>query len=164
MITFIYPKEDWTAAELAMKVRGLAGSRNLRVYSTPKHGRRDDEMVYRKLRKTTYAVFLAYDQIYIDNDTEKELRFIKKHKIPIYFIVPENMNGKIRELGFGDNIYPYQLGNIDQLRETLNEILMKQVAKKAGSDDFWGLIILLGLLLFSVFLVAGAAAGAGNEG
>ena len=152
MITFIYPKEDWTAAEMAMKVRGLAGSRNLRVYTTPKHGKRDNEQVYNKLKDTKYAIFLAYDQTEIDLETREELNFLKKHGIPVYFVIPDTMEENVTVLGFEKDVYTYKLGNRENLTQILKTILMELTSRDDKKEDFWVLIVLVGLILFVLFL------------
>ncbi len=155
MISFIYIKEDWTAAELAMKVRGLAGSKNVKVYSTPKHGQRDDEQVYRKLSKTEYGIFLAYDKVVIDKTTLAELRYLKKNKIPIYFIIPHQMEGKIHNLKFNKKTtYPYDRSNINDLQKILNTVISELILANSDDGDFWDLLMIIGLILFVLYLIS----------
>jgi len=153
LITFLYIKEDWTAAELAMKVRGLAGSKNIKVYSTPKHGQRDDEQVFRKLKQTEYGIFLAYDQLQIDKTTLSELRFLKENKIPVYFIIPYQMKESISNLKFTrKTIYTYDLSNVDDLKRILNTLIAELTIAKSENSDFWDFLIILGLILLTLYL------------
>ena len=144
--------------------RRLAGSKNLKVYSTPKHGRRDDEAVYLKLGKTTYAIFIAYDQLRLDKDTAEELKFLKKNKVPIYFVIPREMEQKIENRGFRQNarvkIYSYKQGDINALKQILNTLMLEMTANKDNELGLWDLIILVGLILLVIYLISDE----GNKG
>ena len=136
-----------------MKVRGLAGSKNVKVYSTPKHGKRDDEQVFRKLKKTEYGIFLAYDQLQIDKTTLSELKFLKKNKIPVYFIIPHQMKEEISKLKFPKKTtFSYDRSNVDDLKKILNTLINELTSAKSEDGDFWDFLIIVGLILLVLYL------------
>jgi len=88
MITFLYPKDDWTAAEIVMKIQALAASQGYNVYSTPKNTKRNIDEINMKLSKTEYAIFMAVDVNKIDEDTQTELEILSKTAKRICYLVP----------------------------------------------------------------------------
>jgi len=156
MIAFLYPKEDWTAAEIALKVQAVAASQEIEVYSVPKFQKNRKEQIFEKLSKSTQAMFLAYDVKVIDEDTREELKFLKDKGKPVYFILPKGMNGEAKALGFSEHIRTYDPENkmaIIQITERLLEDLKKDV----NAEGLAVFIVLVGLLLLILFLVLSAS-------
>lgn len=159
MITLLYPKEDWTAAELSTKLQALASSRNISFYTTPKHGKRDEEHIARKLSQTDKAILLAHDVTSLDEDTEWELKELKKRSIPIYSVVPESMKPDLTHLGMFDHLYTYDEGDARGFNSQLMH-LMKELEKESQDSPNGGelaaFLILLGLLLFLLWFLFAA--------
>lgn len=158
MITFIYPKDDWTAAEIVVKMQALAASQNIRVYSPPKNTRRDEREIAMKLAKTKYSIFLAYDAHTIDEDTAWELKFLSERKTKIYSVVPDVQVDELMKIGIDENIYPYKYGErtelITSVKKIIDEIKTKD-GKKGDSDlgETLTFLLLLGMILFFLGLI-----------
>ena len=159
MITLLYPKEDWTAAELSTKLQALASSRNISFYTTPKHGKRDEEHIARKLSLTDKAILLAHDVTTLDEETEWELKELKKGSIPIYSVVPESMEPELTHLGMVDHLYTYDEGDSRGFQGQLM-LLMEELKKESPGSQNGGelaaFLIILGLLLFLLWLLFAA--------
>jgi hypothetical protein len=152
MIAFLYPKEDWTAAEIALKIQAVAASQDIEVYSVPKFQKNRKELIFQRLSKTSQAIFLAYDVKSIDEDTQDHLMFLKEKKKPVYFIIPKDMENTVGALGFAQNIRLYDPADkmaIIPITESLLEDL-KNDANREGMAVF---IVLVGILLMILFLV-----------
>ena len=170
MITFVYPKDDWKAAEIAVKIQALAASQNIKVYSTPKNVRRDDQEIAKNLAKTKYAIFLAYDAEVVDVDTGWELKYLIDRNIEIHSVVPHAFVSELRRLGIYQNIYPYSYGEssefIDSVKKLIthleeesktSETTIKSKSQQGatGPEDALLLLLLLGILLFFLWLIFG---------
>lgn len=158
MITFIYPKDDWTAAEIVVKMQALAASQNIKVYSPPKNTRRDEQEIAMKLAKTKYSIFLAYDVHAIDEYTTWELKFLSERKTEIYSVVPDDLVDELIKLGIGANIYPYKYGERTELITSVKKIIdeIKTKEDKKGDSDLGELLtflLLLGMILFLLGLI-----------
>lgn len=117
------------------------------------------------LAKARYALFMAYEVNAIDGDTAEELKYLIERKAEIYSVIPEKMEGNLRELGMGDNIYAYREGDygglIKSLEKTIKDIKTKEsqaIAKpdQQGDSDLSELLVflaILGLILFFLWLV-----------
>ena len=108
---------------------------------------------------------MAYEVNAIDGDTAEELKYLIERKAEIYSVIPEKMEGNLRELGMGDNIYAYREGDygglIKSLEKTIKDIKTKEsqaIAKpdQQGDSDLSELLVflaILGLILFFLWLV-----------
>ena len=92
MLTIIYPKEDYTSADIAIRVQALAQGQGQKIYVVPKHYGRNEENVFAKLSKATSILFIAHDKLNIDQNTEKELSFLSSKGKKVHYIVPTDMN------------------------------------------------------------------------
>ena len=170
MITFVYPRDDWKAAEIAVKLQALAASQNIKVYSTPKNVRRDDEEIAKKLAKTKYAIFIAYDADAIDTNTIWELESLLGLGIEIYSVVPHVFVSELQRLGISQNIYPYSYGGSTELINSVKQLVthLEEKSKTSeytiksksqegttGPDEALSLLLLLGMLLFFLWLIFG---------
>ena len=156
MIAFLYPKEDWTAAEIALKIQAVAASQDIEVYSVPKFQKNRKELIFQRLSKTSQAIFLAYDVKSLDEDTQDHLIFLKEKKKPVYFIIPKDMENTVKALGFAENIRVYNPADrmaIIPITESLLEDL-KNDANREGMAVF---VVLVGMLLMILFLVLSAS-------
>ena len=155
MIGFIYPKDDWTAAEIAIKMQALAASQGKKVYSPPKNTRRNKKEIEIMLSRIKHAIFLAYDNKNIDDDTKWELEVLKNHGADIYFVVPKDMIPALKSLGIQDNIYSYEAGDHKALIQTLERIT-DDLKKREGVADIGEALVLLailGMLIFFLWLL-----------
>jgi len=157
MITFIYPKDDWTAAETVMKMQALAASQGSDVYSTPKNTRRNINDINMKLAKTKYAIFIAIDAENIDADTQQELKTLSESRAEIYYVIPEEFEQKLHTKG---QVYRYRrsdypLSLINSVQQVLSDIERKQKTLQDQTDtgDLIALLAIIGLLLFFLWLI-----------
>ena len=161
MITFLYPRDDWKAAEIAVKIQALAASQNVKVYSTPKNVRRNEQEIAKKLAKTKYAFFVSYDADFIDSDTSWELRYLGDLGIEIYYVVPHVFVSKLQGLGISQNIYTYSYGDSTELIDSVKQLIRHLEAKSkspegtAGQEEALSFLLLLGMLLFFLWLIFG---------
>lgn len=157
VIIFVYPKEDWTAAEMAMKMQAFAASQDIDVYFPPKAGRRNEELIARKLSKGKYAIFLAHDKTELDDDTKWEINYLKKRGTPLYSIVPDNMVNNIKNFGIINNIYEYDANNPEELKNALEKLLRKIKASSSDSDAgaLLTFLAVVGLGIFLIWLLLG---------
>jgi len=144
MITFIYPRDDWTAAETIMKMQALAASQGYSVYATPKNTIRDMDYIKIELSKTRYAIFIAIDADSIDDDTNYELSFLKDKNIETYYVVTEGL-----EIEESDNVF--RCGSTPE--DTLESIQKIQSMRKEGDDgEKSAALASIGIILFFLWL------------
>ena len=156
MIAFLYPKEDWTAAEIALKVQAVAASQEVEVYSVPKFQKNRREQIFQRLSKASRAIFLAYDVKTIDEDTREQLEFLKEKQKAVYFIIPKGMENNVRGLGFYENIRQYDPGERMAIIP-ITEKLLVDLKKNANAEGLAVFIVLVGMLLLVLFLVLSAS-------
>jgi len=159
MITFIYPKDDWTAAETVMKMQALAASQGYDVYSTPKNTKRNINDINMKLAKTKYAIFIAIDAENIDADTEQELKTLSESSAEIYYVIPEEFEQKLH-LKETEHVYRYERSDprslLNSVQQVLSDIKKKQTTlqgQKTDTGDLIALLAIIGLLLFFLWLI-----------
>jgi hypothetical protein len=155
MIAFLYPKEDWTAAEIALKIQAVAASQDIEVYSVPKFQKNRKELIFQRLSKTSQAIFLACDVKTIDEDTQDQLMFLKEKKKPVYFIVPKDMENTVTALGFTETIRLYDPADKMAIIQITEKLL--QDLKKDANEGLAVFIVLVGMLLLILFLVLSAS-------
>ncbi|NAY82369.1 MAG: hypothetical protein GU362_05770 [Thaumarchaeota archaeon] len=122
MITFLYPKDDWTAAEAVMKIQALAASQGYNVYSTLKNTRRNINEINMKLAKTKYAIFIAIDAKKIDADTQQELKTLSESSAEIYYVIPEKFEEKL-SIKENAHVYKYIRSDPNSLFNSVNQVL-----------------------------------------
>jgi hypothetical protein len=156
MIAFLYPKEDWTAAEIALKVQAVAASQDIDVYSVPKFQKNRKEQIFQKLSKVSQAIFLARDVKLIDEDTQEQLKFLKEKNTPVYFILPKEMENEAGALGFSKNIRTYDPSDKMAIIP-ITEHLLEDLKKETNAEGMAVFVVLVGLLLLILFLVLSAS-------
>lgn len=148
MISIIYPKDDFDAANVAVKVQALAQSRNQKVYVVPKHYGRNQTEIEKNLKKTSVLLFIAQSASEIDQSTIDEINIlISKNKKVVGFLpddltIPNKLESSII-------LKKYHKGDTSELRNIVLEYL-SEIQKNQNSN---GLLIVLGLILF-LFLLA----------
>ncbi len=162
MIGIIYPKDDWTAADLAIKIKALGANspENLKIYSTPKNTRRDEEEIKMKLRKVNHGLFIAYDKLDIDKETGWELNFLLERNVPIFSIVPEGMQKALKNMGIKTHIYSYEPNNIIDFNNTIKSILSemgdaRENQNEGNIGELLALLALIGIAAFFLYLLFG---------
>ena len=156
MIAFLYPKEDWTAADISLKVQAIAASQNVEVYSVPKFQKNRKEQIFQRLSKASQVIFLAHDIEHIDEDTREQLCYIKEKKIRTFFIVPPVMEPEIRKLGFHRDIKTYDPKEKVALLNITNA-LIDELKKNSNAEGMAVFLVLLGLLVMILYLVLSAS-------
>jgi hypothetical protein len=156
MIAFLYPKEDWTAADVALKVQAVAASQDIEVYSVPKFQKNRKDQIFQRLFKVSQAIFLARDVKVIDADTQEQLQILRGRSIPVYFILPIGMEKEVSALGFLNTIKTYDPEDKMAIIH-ITEHLLEDLKKNAETDGMTVFIVLVGLLLLILFLVLSAS-------
>jgi hypothetical protein len=156
MIAFLYPKEDWTAADIALKVQAVAASQDIEVYSVPKYQQNRREQIYQKLSKVSHAIFIARDIKTIDPDTREHLNYLKDKGKDVYFLVPAGMESEAEALGFQRNIRTYDPANPMAILQ-IAESLLTDLRQQADAEGLAIFIVLVGMLLLILYLALSAA-------
>lgn len=147
-ITIIYPKEDYEAANVAVKVQALAQSRNQRIYVVPKHYGKNKTEIQKNLEKTTVALFISQSSGNIDSSTLEELKFLKTQRkeiigfLPDGVVIPKNLEKYI-------SLQRYHSGDANSLRNTILKYLTQVKPDKENQN---ALLVVIGLLLFLLLL------------
>lgn len=149
-ITIIYPKEDYEAANVAIKVQALAQSSNQRVYVVPKHFGKNKTEVQKNLDKTSVALFISQSVDKIDNSTLEELKYLKSKDKKIIGFLPEGVTipPKLEQY-----IGPqrYHNGDANSLRNTILKYLT-EVKNNGNKENQNALLVVIGLILFLLLL------------
>ena len=96
MISILYNHGDFEAASIALKAQSLAQTSAVnKIYIVPKHYGRNQNELTMNLKKTKIAIFISHDIRKFDEDTKKELEFLKQKSIPIHYLVPTTFNNKL---------------------------------------------------------------------
>lgn len=154
MLTILYPKEDFTAADIAVRLNALVigSTDNQEVYIVPKHFGRNPEDVLRRLRKTKSAIFIAFDKEKIDRETQSDLEEIFRLGIKTYALVPKEMkvSAKLKE---NLRIHEYSKTSPKSLQNASSDLL-KDINTRETSV-VGGLLAVAGILgLGMLFLAA----------
>lgn len=153
MLTIIYPENDYTSADIAIRVQALAQGQGQKVYVVPKHLGRNEVNILKNLNKTDTVLFIAYDKIQLDASTLKELSWLTNNNKLIHAIVPDNM--KI-DLGQNLRIYSYSQKNHSNfavgINKFVNQLQSEQKVKEVTKND--NILILVGLLVLSILFLS----------
>ncbi len=166
MYSFIYPKEDWTAAEIAANLQAFARSRGVALQVIPKHYGRTKKIVSNILSNTKFAVVIAYERKKLDRMTIYEINALKKKKVPIIMILPDDFDfSQVNRIlsDYRSNSAVYQFNRETATPESIQNFikrnmqnltkLLKKVPKKApGNSDNRDLFVLLGMLFFLLLM------------
>ncbi|WP_421890517.1 hypothetical protein [Marinoscillum sp.] len=148
MITIIYPKDDFDAANVAVKVQALAQSRNQKLYVVPKHFGRNEISVEQNLKKSSVILLIAQSASAFDEQTLSELRLLQNLNKKIVGFIPVDL-GLPQEIERNITLKRYHKGDSTALRKEIVTYLTEVQAKQ----DAGGFLIVLGLILF-LFLLA----------
>jgi hypothetical protein len=163
MVSILYCDRDFEAANIALKVQSLSQSQPVKIYIVPKHYGRSEAVVSQNLNKTDAAIFLAYESKALDEMTAHELSFLKRNKVPVKYIVPNDFQS---DLVFANgNVIRYDahpLNNnkiINDLSRTVGELNTQMKVKKVAADENSGAVFfIIGMALFLLGLVASTSA------
>lgn len=158
MLTIFYPKEDYTAADVAVRVQALAAGENQTVQVITKHIRRNQKQVTQQLRQTTAALFIACDRLELDEKSQQELADLQYKNCKIICVVPQDFV----ELPKSPNIerYTYTQGDTGSFAETVQKFVDKlkhaqqRAAPEQKSDNGAALLIAGGLLVAGIIFLA----------
>lgn len=149
-ITLIYPKDDYDAANVAIKVQALAQSRGQKIYVVPKHYGRSKTEVEKNLSNTSVALFISQSETPIDKATIDELKYLMENKIKIIGFLPHGV-GLPKGLEGYIQLKRYDNTDANSLRVTLLSFLTE--VQKNTRETQNALLIVIGLVLF-LFLLA----------
>jgi len=163
MTAFIYPENDWTAAEAVMKIQALAASLDYPVYSIPKDfsiPKEVNEMdtndilpMILAIHNTVYAIFIAVDASEIDEYTQVELQMLSLSKASkrIYCLVPYGFKLKLENIK-NAKVYRFNREDLNSiikvLRQMINDIEQEKPAKLILSELLSPLLLLFLLMHF----------------
>ena len=152
MLTIIYPENDYTSADIAIRVQALAQGQGQKVYVVPKHLGRNKENISKNLKKTDTVLFIAYDKTQIDTSTIEELSWLTKNNKLIHAIIPDNM---VMDLGQNLRTYTYSQNSQSDLAVGISKFvgqLQSEQVKKATKND--NILVLVGLLVLSILFLS----------
>jgi len=126
MIAFLFPNQDYTAADLSTRVQAMAAMRGLKVYSPPRNFnlsayRQVD--VARKLSQCRFALFAAHDVQVLDDLSREELARLTASGTQVYSIVPSGMVDGLRDAGLTEHVYAYHPGRESELPAIVKQIM-----------------------------------------
>ena len=152
MLTIMYPENDYTSADIAIRVQALAQGQGQKVYVVPKHLGRNEENIFKNLKKTDTVLFIAYDKTQIDASTLKELSWLTQNNKLIHAIIPDNMG---MDLGQNLRTYTYSQNIQSDFAVGINKFvyqLQSEQVKKVTKND--NILILVGLLVLSILFLS----------
>ncbi len=148
MIALLFPKTDFEAVNIAVKVDALV--ENKPIYIVPKYPWRKENLVYKKLNDTQIAFFLASSNDHkIDELTENELKFLLDRGIDVFAMVPKGYSLK----NFKDKLYVIEYESEDQLLEELRKVIGKQIEREKTEEFILETILTLGMIIGGLFLL-----------
>ncbi len=158
MLSILYPQGDYAAADVAVRVQALAAGENQTIQVIAKHFGRNSDQVDKQLNQTTAALFIACDQLDLDENSRKELAILQQKPCKIICVVPQNFvfpDDKNLER------YTYTQGDTDSFAETVQKFVdeLKQsrkmpVPSTQKSDSGASLLIAGGLLVAGIIFLA----------
>lgn len=148
MITILYPKDDFDAANVAVKVQALAQSRNQKIYVVPKHYGRNRTEVQESLKKSSVALLIAQSANEIDQDTLNELKILIDCKKKVIGFIPDKLS-LTKSIENSITLEKYHKGDSNELRSGI----INYLARVQKNQDAGGILVVLGLILF-LFLLA----------
>lgn len=148
MITILYPKDDFDAANVAVKVQALAQSRNQKIYVVPKHYGRNRTEVQESLKKSSIALLIAQAANEIDQDTLDELKALIDYKKKVIGFIPDELS-LTKSMENSITLEKYHKGDSNELRSGI----INYLARVQKNQDASGILVVLGLILF-LFLLA----------
>ena len=155
-VALIYPQGDYTAAEIAHKLKALAEGRNLKIYVSNKNLREKKISPAVKFKNVTTAILIMYDTKIIDKDTDSELRYFCDKNIHTLLVVPDTFKNEYNCRSF--DIHRYKEGDQDSFMREISSIKnhFKPVERKnistssnSSNNILW---ILFGLILLLLLL------------
>ena len=153
MLTLLYPQQDYTSAEIALKIQSLVASEGRKIYTVPKHFGRNETTVQKNLEKSNPVVFLAYDTTVIDDQTKSELEFLTQKSKEVIAVVPKDF---LLQQSLVSKSFTYARGDKAEFINAINTYIETIDEEKKNSDDGFGLLAVIGVLLIAlVFLVTG---------
>jgi hypothetical protein len=153
MLTIIYPENDYTSADIAIRVQALAQGQGQKIYVVPKHLGRNEENIFKNLKKTDTVLFIAYDKTQLDNSTLDELSWLIKNNKLIHAIVPDNM-----KMDLGQNLRTYTYSQMNHsdfaagINRFVNQLQNEQKVKNGTKND--NILVLVGLLVLSILFLS----------
>jgi hypothetical protein len=153
MISILYPKEDFTSADIAIKLQALAQEQSEQIFIVPKHFGRNEENVYKKLSESNTALLLLHDKLALDDATRKEVNFLLKKGATIYSIAPNEAKSSLnlsKKKKVSSHYYDrFKSGDfLKTVQDIINHLNMRKEAK--SSDNDLGIILLVLALIILV--------------
>lgn len=150
MISILYPKDDYTSADIAIKLQALAADQANKIFIVPKHYGRNKENINKNLAKSRTAIFLSHDMSELDPSTRKELELLLAHKANVYSITPtQSKKSMILPKGITSHYY-YDQQQPGDFLNTVKKIADDVQKKKNASSDFGALLVVMALIILVI--------------
>ena len=167
MLSILYPKEDYTAADVAVRVQALAAGEGQKIQVIAKHFGRNPLEVEKQLKRTKIALFIACDQVKLDDNSQQELDILLKKHCKIICIVPQKFESLPEN---EDNIekYTYTQGDARSFADTAQNFVKKlkdfQISSPpAKKNNDISLLIAGGLLVAGIIFLVNLNKKSGEE-
>jgi hypothetical protein len=153
MLTILYPENDYTSADIAIRTQALAQGQGQKIYVVPKHYGRNEGNVFKNLSKTDAVLFISYDKIKLDENTEKEIDYLLQNGKKIHAIIPEAMSQSHLPVS-KVNIYSYAQSNKINFSQAIEDFIVKSKVPKEKKSKSNDLLMLVGVLLLSILVLS----------
>ncbi len=146
MISIIYPRDDFTAADISIKI--AMDIEDIEIFPVPKYPGRNENLVFNNLNKSQGVIFIMMDpSLNIDSKTKREIRFVLSQGKEFYAVIPEGLN-----LNLGSSkVITYKPDNINDLIEKVHAEILRLKRRKEQED---AVIILTVLALILIMFLA----------
>ncbi|SEH08202.1 hypothetical protein [Candidatus Venteria ishoeyi] len=151
MLTIFYPKDDFTAADIAVRVQALAAGEGQSIQVLAKHFGRNEEQISQQLQQTQAALFIACDALIIDEKSKFEMQTLIQKGIKPVCLIPPDFKGL---LSATESIH-YTKGNLDNLAvmaQNFAKRLQPVQDRQPPQNDDMKLLIAGGLLIAGIIL------------
>jgi len=148
MISILYPKDDFDAANVAVKVQALAQSKNQKVYVVPKHYGRNKAEIQMNLSKTKTALFIIQTAEKVDRGTIDELNLLMEYKAQIVGFIPHNVR-LTSKLSSYINLQKYNRGDSNSLKSSMMNFIS---SKQTNDETKNSILIVIGLVVLLILL------------
>jgi hypothetical protein len=151
MLSILYPKEDYTAADVAIRVQALAAGEGHKLHVVPRHFGRQEEQAQKNLHKTTAGLLIACDKARLDETSKKDIGFLIEKKKRIIAVVPANFEPLPESI----ETYRYTQGSAKSFADTVQHFVeqLKQ-APTGKKNQETNLLVVGGLLIAGIILLS----------
>jgi hypothetical protein len=148
MIAILYPKDDYTAADIGVKINALALNQKSKIYVVPKHYGRNQQSIYANLKKAKEPLLLMHDTTTLDSETAEELNFLLQNQVAVNAIIPQKSNLGLAPRNF-NGIHEYDPKDPNGFLKPINEYLTS-IGKQNTNKNTGVVLGLLAIILLGI--------------